>query len=188
MFYYSITDFGFETCVNVDDVRAVYVRPLLKRFINQDDLDSLQVFHKSKGSWLGREYQRAWWRHVFLLRISARALFCLAAMSRANKTLWKIDNPPEFFFGAEVMSDSFRTNARSMITVETDQWIMERLRQKYSENKLIQSVKYLCVFKNKFGTMCLQYLSYFCIYVCIENIFEHCSPAFKNKIFNPKKR
>lgn len=48
LFYYSITDFGFETCVNVDGVCAVYVRPLLKRSINQDDLDSLQVFHKSK--------------------------------------------------------------------------------------------------------------------------------------------
>jgi len=37
MFYYSIIDFEFETCVNVDSVRAVYVRSLLICSINQDE-------------------------------------------------------------------------------------------------------------------------------------------------------
>lgn len=54
VFYYSITDFGSKTRVNVDDGCArVFARSPLKRFINQNVLDSLLVSHKSRGSWLG---------------------------------------------------------------------------------------------------------------------------------------
>lgn len=53
VFYYSITDFKSKTRVNVD--ARTRARPLLKCSINQGDLDLLQVSHKSRGSWLGRE-------------------------------------------------------------------------------------------------------------------------------------